>query len=400
MSGALEKTADIVILGAGVMGASIAFHLARRGAGRILVLDKGDVASGGSGRSSALVRMHYSFPPEVDLAVKSLEIFRTWKEYVGRDGDFRQTGFVRIVPEKELDRLEKNVAMQREHGVDARVVTRVELSEIVPDWDVDDVPLAAWEPGSGYGDGAGVANDFLERAREMGVVYRSQTRVTAFRVSNGRITGVETDRGEVSAPTVVAATGPWSRPLLAEVGFDLPVEGEYHEVAILKNPPGLREPAPACIDGITTTYFRSEIGGLTLVGDFYGKRGADPDAFPQSPGTESLAGLVERAAGRVPALADAGIWRGVTGVYDVSPDFRPLIGEVPGTAGLYVAAGFSGMGFKISPAIGLVVSELLLDGRAATVDISAFAPDRFANGGTGAIQAPWEYGDEEPSAYT
>ena len=120
----LQRSADVVILGAGVMGASIAFHLARRGAGRILVLDKGDVAHGGSGRSSALVRMHYSFPPEVDLAVKSLEIFRTWKDYVGRPGDFRQTGFVRIVPEKELPRLEKNVAMQRAHGVDARVVDR------------------------------------------------------------------------------------------------------------------------------------------------------------------------------------------------------------------------------------------------------------------------------------
>jgi glycine/D-amino acid oxidase-like deaminating enzyme len=398
LSGTLERTADLVILGAGVMGASIAFHLARRGAGRILVLDKGDVAGGGSGRSSALVRMHYSFPVEVDLAVKSLDIFRRWKDYVGRPGDFRQTGFVRIVRESELDRLEKNVAMQREHGVDARVVTRRELAEIVPDWNVDDVPLAAWEPGSGYGDGAGVANDFLERAREMGVVYRSQTRVTRFCVDRGRVAGVATDRGEVAAPVVVAATGPWSRPLFAGVGFDLPVEGEYHEVAILKNPPGLREPGPACIDGITTTYFRSEIGGLTLVGDFWGKRGADPDAFSQSASRESLASLVERVTGRVPALADAGIWRGVTGVYDISPDWRPLIGEIPGTAGLYVAAGFSGMGFKISPAIGLVVSELLLDGSATTVDIRALAPDRFHRGQP--IRAPWEYGDEEPTAYT
>ncbi len=398
MSGPLERTADFVILGAGVMGASIAFHLARRRAGRILVLDKGDVAGGGSGRSSALVRMHYSFPVEVDLAVKSLDIFRRWKDYVGRAGDFRQTGFVRIVRESELDRLEKNVAMQREHGVDTRVVTRRELAEIVPDWNVDDVPLAAWEPGSGYGDGAGVANDFLERAREMGVVYRSQTRATRFCVDRGRVMGVATDRGEVAAPVVVAATGPWSRPLFAGVGFDLPVEGEYHEVAILKNPPGLREPGPACIDGITTTYFRSEVGGLTLVGDFWGKRGADPDAFSQSASRESLASLVERVTGRVPALADAGIWRGVTGVYDISPDWRPLIGEVPGTAGLYVAAGFSGMGFKISPAIGLVVSELLLDGSATTVDIRALAPDRFHRGQP--IRAPWEYGDEEPTAYT
>ncbi len=398
MSADLEKTADVVVLGAGVMGASIAFHLARRGAGRILVLDKGDVAGGGSGRSSALVRMHYSFPPEVDLAVKSLEIFRAWKDYVGRDGQFRETGFVRIVPEAEIPRLEKNVAMQRVHGADARVVDRRELADLAPGWNLDDVPYAAWEPGSGHGDGAGVATDFLERAREMGVVYRSQTRATAFRAEAGRVTGVVTDRGEVSAPVVVAATGPWSRPLFSGVGFDLPVEGEYHEVAILKNPPGLPGVGPACIDGITTTYFRPEVGGLTLVGDFFGKRGADPDAFAQSASSESLAGLVERAAGRVPALADAAIWRGVTGVYDVSPDFRPLIGETPGTRGLYVVCGFSGMGFKISPAVGLAVSELLLDGRGKAVDLSPFDPGRFAKNRP--IVAEWEYGDEEPTAYT
>ena len=400
MSRELPASADFVVLGAGVMGASIAFHLARRKAGRIVVLDKGDVAHGGSGRSSALVRMHYSFPPEVDLAVKSLEIFRTWPDYVGRRGDFRQTGFVRTVPEKELPRLEKNVAMQRAHGVDARVVDRAELADIVPDWNVDDVPYAAWEPGSGYGDGTGVATDFLERAREMGVVYRSATRVERFCREGGRVTGVVTDAGPVAAPVVVAAVGPWSRPLFAGVGFDLPVEGEYHVVAVLKNPPGLSEPAPACIDGLTTTYFRSEVGGLTLVGDFWGTRGVDPDAYPQSASTEALASLVERVSRRVPALADAGIWRSVTGVYDVSPDFRPLIGEVPGTRGLYVAAGFSGMGFKISPAVGLCISELLLDGKSRAVDITAFDPTRFAESGSGPIRAEWEYGDEEPAAYT
>jgi glycine/D-amino acid oxidase-like deaminating enzyme len=395
----LPPTADFVVLGAGVMGASIAFHLARRRAGRVVVVDKGDVACGGSGRSSALVRMHYSFPPEVDLAVKSLEIFRAWPDYVGRGTHFRETGFVRIVPERDLPRLERNVAMQRARGVDARVVTRAELAEIEPDWDVEDVPLAAWEPHSGYGDGAGVATDFLERARELGVVYASGSRVTAFRVEGGRAAGVATERGAIAAPVIVSAAGPWSRPLFAGVGFDLPIEPEYHEVAVLQNPAGLREPGPACIDGITTTYFRSEVGGLTLVGDFWGRRGVDPDEFPQSPGTDSLAGLIERVAARVPALADAGIRRGVTGVYDVSPDFRPLIGETPGVPGLYVCAGFSGMGFKISPAVGLTVAELLLDRRTKSVDISAFAPDRFARGRP--IVAQWEYGDEEqPQAYT
>ena len=400
MTGSLERTADVVILGAGVMGASIAFHLARRGAGRILVLDKGDVAHGGSGRSSALVRMHYSFPPEVDLAVKSLEIFRDWSRYVGRPGDFRPVGFVRIVPESEIGRLEKNVAMQRARGVDTRRITRLELHEIEPDWFVDDVPMAAWEPGSGYGDGAGVANDFLSRAREMGVVFRSHVRVRSFRIEHGRVAGVRTELGEVSAPVVVAATGPWTRELLAGVGFDLPIESEFHQVAILKNPAGMKMTGSACIDSITTTYFRSEVGGLTLVGDFYGRRGVDPDAFASSASPESLASLVERVSRRIPALAEAGIVRGVTGVYDMSPDARPVLGEVPDVAGLFVVAGFSGMGFKISPAVGLVMSERLLDGCARSVDITAFRPGRFAEGAP--IHAEWEYGDEDmsPSTYT
>jgi len=379
------------------MGTSIAFHLARRRAGRILVLERADVAHGGSGRSSALIRMHYSFPPEVDLAVRSLEIFRNWRDYVGGHGHFRAIGFVRIVPESEIGRLEKNVAMQRSRGVDTRLISREELTEIEPDWNVEDVSAAAWEPGSGYGDGAGVATDFLTHARELGVAYVPQTRVLAFRTEAGRVTGVATDRGPVSARVVVAAAGPWSRCLFSALGVDLPIEPEHHEVAILKNRMGMKAAGSACIDSITTTYFRSELGGYTLVGDFFGRRGEDPDALaPSSP--ETLAGLVERVSRRVPALAESGIVRGIAGVYDMTPDARPLLGEVPGIRGLYVAAGFSGMGFKISPAIGLVFSELLVDGAARTIDISAFAPDRFAKGRP--IKANWEYGDEEATAYT
>jgi sarcosine oxidase subunit beta len=364
-----------------------------------VVLDRADVAHGGSGRSSALVRMHYSFPPEVDLAVRSLEIFRNWPDYVGTRGDFRETGFVRIVPEADLDRLERNIAMQRSRGVETSLVTREDLAEIVPGWNLEDVPAAAWEPGSGYGDGTGVANDFLSRAREMGVVYRSRTRVTEIRVEKGRVGGVATERGGISAPVVIAALGPWSPPLFSRAGFPLPIEAELHEVAILRNPPGLTGPAPACIDGITTTYFRSEIGGLTLVGDFRGRRGADPDADLPAAATESLARMVERVARRIPALADAGIARGVVGIYDMSPDSRPILGEIPAVRGLYVAAGFSGMGFKISPAVGLVMAELVLDGEAASVDVSAFRPGRFGEGRL--IRAEWEYGDEDdPAAYT
>jgi sarcosine oxidase subunit beta len=392
MSRSGRDTADILILGAGVIGTSIAFHLASRKAGRVMVVDQGSVAHGGSGRSSALVRMHYSFPQEVQLAAKSLAMFRDWPEVVGRPGDFRRTGFVRVVPEGEIDRLRANVAMQRSFGVNADVLTAAELREVAPGWSFDDVPAAAYEPDSGYGDGAGVATDFLSRAREMGVLYRSGTRVTALRASGGRVLGVDTEAGPIDAPVVVAATGPWSRPLLAQVGFDLPVEPEFHEVAILRNPKGLPHSGPACIDSILAVYFRPEVGGLTLVGGFYGKRGVDPDEYPQSVSEDSLFSLASGVAKRIPALEDSSLARGITGVYDMSPDSRPLLGEVPGVTGLTIAAGFSGMGFKISPAVGLVLAELLLDGRATTVDIAPFRPGRFAEGKP--IRAEFEYRDD------
>jgi sarcosine oxidase subunit beta len=386
------RTADIVILGAGVMGASIAFHLAQRKPGQILVIDKDYAGRGGSGRSSALIRMHYSFPAEVQLALVSLRMFEHWKDLVGETTLFQKTGFVRIVHPNEAERLERNVEMQRKLGVHVSLISKKELQELEPDWRVDEVELAAYEPDSGYGDGAGVANDFLARARDLGAAYSPRTLATGFCVEGGRVRGVRTNQGEVAAPIVVAATGPWTRPLFQAAGYDLPIETEYHQVAILKNPPDMRGGGCACIDSGTATYFRPDGPDKFLVGDFYGKRTIDPDDFPQRASDESLEELIERACRRVPKLENAEVMRGVTGVYDMTPDSRPVLGEIPGIAGLHVCAGFSGMGFKISPAIGLVMSELLLDGSGKTVDIDAFRPSRFAEGKP--IKAEFEYVDD------
>lgn len=386
------QTADIIILGAGVMGASIAFHLAKRKPGRVVVIDKDFAGQGASGRSSALIRMHYSFPAEVQLAVKSLEIFQNWKEMVGGPGDFRKTGFVRIVPAGEMDRLKANVAMQRDLGVNTRIITAGELKEIEPDWYVEDIAGAAYEPDSGYGDGAGVANGFLDAARGMGVTYLPRTRVTSLLIKGDKVRGVATGQGEISAPIVVAATGQWTVALFKPLGVPLPLQTELHEVAILKNPDGMKGGGCACIDSICNVYFRSDGQDKTLVGGFYGKRGVDPDNFPQRASEESLGEMAKEACRRIPALQHAGVMRGITGVYDMSPDARPLLGEVGSIGGLYVVAGFSGMGFKISPAVGLVMSELLLDGRARTVDIRAFRPWRFAEGQP--IKAQFEYRDD------
>jgi sarcosine oxidase subunit beta len=385
------RTTDFVILGAGVMGASIAFQLARRRAGRIAVLDKDHVGSGGSTRSSALVRMHYSFRPEVQLALVSLKMFQHWREIVGEAGAFRKTGFVRIVHPGETEQLKQNVAMQRNMGANVELIDRQQLQELEPDWAVDEVELAAYEPDSGYGDGNVVANDFLSRARDLGATYLSKAEATSFLIEGGRTRGVQTATGPIHASAVIVATGPWTRPLMQQAGFDPPIETEYHQVAILKNAPNMKS-GSACIDSVTATYFRSDGGDKFLIGDFYGKRPIDPDNFPQRASETDLEEIIERASRRVPKIENAEVMRGVTGVYDMTPDARPLLGQAPGVEGLYICAGFSGMGFKISPAIGLVMSELILDGAASTVDISAFRPTRFAEGKP--IKAEFEYKDD------
>ena len=152
------------------------------------------------------------------------------------------------------------------------LIGKQELHELEPDWIVDDVELAAYEPDSGYGDGAGVAGDFLSRARELGATYLSRTQATSLSVDAGRIRGVSTDKGAISAPVVIVAAGPWTRPLLQQAGYELPIESEFHQVAILLNPPGMKSGGCACIDSVTATYFRSDGHDKTLIGDFYGKR--------------------------------------------------------------------------------------------------------------------------------
>lgn len=391
-SSSLPKTADVVILGAGVMGTSIAFHLAKRKAGKVVVLDKDHVGRGGSGRSSALIRMHYSFPAEVELALISLRMFQNWQDVVGAPGDFRRTGFVRIVHPNEIARLKLNVEMQRRLGATVELIDKHQLGELEPDWNVDDVELAAYEPDSGYGDGSGAAGDFLSAARDMGTIYVSRTQATALHVNEDCVRGVVTDQGAISSPIVIVAVGPWTRPLLQQTGYDVAIECEYHQVAILRNAPDMKGGGCAGIDSVTATYFRSDAHDKFLVGDFYGKRPADPDNFPQRASDESLEEIIERACRRVPKLEQAEVMRGVTGVYDMTPDSRPLLGETPGIRGLYVCAGFSGMGFKISPAIGLVMSELVLDGKARSVDVRAFRPSRFAENAP--IKAEYEYVDD------
>ena len=410
-------SADVIVVGAGVAGASTAFHLSRLGAGDVLVVDRDTAGSGMSSRSSAMIRMHYTFRPEVELAVRSDRMFASWTELTGRPAFVRRTGFARFVLSGEEDALRANVAMQRDCGARAEVLPAADFAALAPGFRTDDLTEVAWEPDGGYGDGALVAGDLLAAARERGVRYRPHTPVLALLREGDRVTGIQTPDGPEHAQVVVAAAGVWSPALLASIGVDLPIETEFHQVAVLSHAPGQGTPV-ACIDSTTQSYFRPEAGGsMTLVGSFTGPRGVDPDTVAPPPdagsaqrgafcaaggakrttimgdGVEGLAELVGAAARRVPGLGDAGIVRGITGVYDMTPDGRPMLGELPGLSGLVLAAGFSGTGFKISPAVGEAVAGLAT-GRpvAGSVDIGPFWPGRFAEARP--VSPPHPYSDD------
>jgi sarcosine oxidase subunit beta len=414
-------SADVIVVGAGVAGAATAFHLSRLGAGDVLVVDRDTAGSGMSSRSSAMIRMHYTFRPEVELAVRSDRMFEAWPGLTDRPAFVRRTGFARIVRFGEEGALRANVAMQQYCGARAEVLGAAGFAAVAPGIRTDDLTEVAWEPDGGYGDGALVAGDLLAAARERGVRYRPHTPVRALLRTGDRVTGIQTQDGPEHAGVVVAAAGVWSPALLASIGVDLPIETEFHQVAVLSHAPGQGTPV-ACIDSTTQTYFRPEAGGTrTLVGSFTGPRGIDPDTVAPPPGAgeahrgafypaggaqrtlmraprggdgaEGLAALVGAAAWRVPALADAGLVTDVTGVYDMTPDGRPMLGEWPGLSGLVLATGFSGTGFKISPAVGEAVAALVTGCPVAgSVDITSLRPGRFATGEP--VSPPYPYSDD------
>lgn len=390
--GTASVAPDVLVVGAGVIGASVAFHLARAGAS-VTLLDRGPAGGGMSGRSSALVRTHYAFGPEVELALRSVALFEAWPELVGRPPVLRRTGFVRIVRPGEEENLRRNVERQARLGAKVELLDAAELEALLPGLRVDDVRLAAFEPEGGYGDGAVVAGDLVAAARAEGARVELGREVTALVARKARVVGVATATEIIEAGTVVLATNVWSAPLLTSVGVEVPLTVCLHRVAHLRHAPGAGAPA-AVIDGVTGTYFRPEGGpDRTLVGDdFSAAEAVDPDALPLSGPAEQVAEVVEAAAWRVPSFLTAGIAGATLGALDMTPDGRPLLGPAPGCEGLVLAIGLSGTGFKVSPAIGESLAAAILGVEDDAVDIRPFRPERFAEGQP--IRSPFPYGDE------
>jgi sarcosine oxidase, subunit beta len=373
----LTNTADVIIIGAGVHGASLAFHLAKRGV-KACILEKKFIASGATGRSSGLVRMHYDVRQDSELAWVSFQYFRNWKELVGGECGFRRTGFIQLVAPADSETLKANVSMHQQIGIPAMLIKGDDVRRLAPSFSTDDIVLAAFEPESGYADPTGTANALFNSAREKGARLIQDCEVTGV-LADSKVRGVQTTQGEFFAPIVVNAAGPWAGKLNELVGLDLPFDTWRHDTMFVARPPQIGPSHPTVIDFAHEMYFRPE-GELTLLGL---EDGNPLGESPENDTDHAKAGFVERGIDRIcqriPIMENGGLHSAHGGYDGITPDQHAMLGR-GGPEGFYLDCGHSGTGFKTSPAIGLCMSELILDGRAQTVDISIYSPGRFAQG--------------------
>jgi sarcosine oxidase subunit beta len=374
----MTHTADVLIIGGGVQGASLAFALAQRGV-QVTVLEKSFVGAGATGRSSGLVRMHYDTEVAARLAWASFHYFRNWKEMVGGECGFTRTGFLQIGGVEREEALKANVAMHQRIGIATFLITADDVKRLAPAFATDDFTLAAYEPESGYAMPSDTANALMTAARGRGARLVQGCTVSAIHVTGGKVTGVSSNQGEFAAPVVVNAAGAWAQPVNQMVGLDLPLTTWRHDTMFVVRPREIGPSHPAVIDYANEMYFRPE-GSLTLVGL---EDGNPLGEAPDEGAGHALPGFVERAieriCRRVPAM-ERGHLQSAHGGYDgITPDQHPMLGAA-GPDGFYLDCGHSGTGFKTAPAIGLCMAELILDGAAHTVDISPYAPERFTEG--------------------
>jgi glycine/D-amino acid oxidase-like deaminating enzyme len=383
MSDRAGEVSEVVVVGGGLIGCATAHALTGRGVRDVLVLERATVASGGTGKSSGVVRCHYGVPSLAAMAWEGLRFFENAAELVGDDVGFRRTGYLVGVGEANAAALRANLAAQAALGVETGPIGHDRAAELWPAADLEDFAAFGYEPRGGYGDAYRTARAFAAAARRGGATVRQGARVTELLTRGGAISGVRlADGSVVAAGTVVLAAGPWSAALAGPLGIDLPISAIREQILLVA--PGTPLGAvPVFSDLVSLQYVRPEGSGELLFGnsDLSRPEAADPDAYRDGADTGFVERAVRKLAHRFPGLPEASIRTGYAGCYDVTPDFNPIIGCTP-VRGLLVAAGFSGHGFKISPAVGTLLADLVCDGTSSNPRIpeSDFRPSRFAEG--------------------
>ena len=377
------ETASIVIIGGGLEGAATAWALAQRGVTDVVVCERDTVGAGMTGKSSGIVRCHYGVSSLAAMAAVGLEVFEKAEEIFGTDIGFRQTGYVVGVGEANVGNLRKSLAAQREVGVQTEEIGVEEVAAMWPAADLEPFAAFGWEERGGYGDAYQTAQAFAASARAGGIRIRQSTPVAGLIVDGDAVTGVRlVDGSTISAETVVVATGAWTRPFLAAHGIDVPIE-VHREQIVMIHPGTELGKVPVFSDLVSLQYVRPDVRGEILFGnsDLAELEIADPDNYLNRADEAFLDLTVDKVGTRFPQFTDAAITSSYAGCYDVTPDWNPIISTGP-LEGLVIAAGFSGHGFKISPAVGRLVADLVVDGHSNDPRIpeSDFRLSRFAEG--------------------
>ena len=375
--------AEVVVVGGGVTGTSIAFHLARRGLRDVMVVDKSFVASGGTGKSSACVRQHYSTPQTCRMIVHALDAFQHFGELTGGHScGFHHTGYLLGVDDRMRAPMEASVKLQQSVGIRTGLVSPREMAEIEPRLRTEDFVAGCYEPDSGYCNPVETAQGFARAARDLGVRVLEETEVLGVLTEGSRVRGLRTSRGEIEAPRVVNAAGLWGARVAAMMGVEIPISVCRHKISIVTWPEAARRPHPMFYDFVTNIYTRPEMGEHILVGGLDAEEShdlADPDHYKEGVSLDESTDALSRVATRFPVLADGEIARGYAGCFDVSPDWHPVLDRT-GPEGAYHAVGFSGHGFKLSPAVGHMMAALIAEGPGAHPDLATFRLSRFAEG--------------------
>lgn len=360
----MSLRADIVIIGGGIVGASVAFHLVKKGYKDILILEKKQLASGSTGKSSGVLRQFYTNKTVVDMARTGIQYYANFRELTGTDCDFVRTGYILAGNESTRPILEKGYQIQCELGINSCLLTKEEILKLDPKLNLANITLGFYEADAGYADPTRATIGFIRFAREQGARLKQGVEVLGIQQDKKGLFRIETTEDTVETRTVINCGGPWARQIGKMVGIDLPLETSRHQVVTVRLSEGNRRHHPIFSDPINFVYIRPEGDELTLIGSNHpddAKDLVDPDQCPEHASMEKVIDMLERSAERMPFLLEeqtSGSW---SGVYTISPDGFPILEKSEDVPGFFTACGLSGHGFKLAPSIGQIMASLVVD---------------------------------------
>ncbi|HKS29986.1 MAG TPA: FAD-dependent oxidoreductase [Pyrinomonadaceae bacterium] len=377
----MAETAEVVVIGGGIVGASIAYHLAEAGCRDVLVIEReAHQGKGSTGKSMGGVRAQFSTPVNILMSLYSIDFFSRFEEATGYPADYRAHGYLFVATSaRHLDYLRANMERQMKLGLrNVRLVSREEIVEIVPQLRDDDIVGGTFCPTDGFVDPHSVMMGFMLRARELGARLWLSTEVTGIEVENDEVRAVSTTRGRVETRNVVNAAGAWAANVASLAGCELPVVPLRRQLVPTEPFDGLPARFPMVIDMSTGFHFRREGRGILLAWN----DPAETPGFKTDFDLSFIEKILVRAAERVPCLSEAEVnpQRAWAGLYEMTPDHHAIIGGAPGVRGLFLANGFSGHGVMHSPATGHLISELILYGETRLLDARPLRPERFSEG--------------------